>query len=178
MNYLYNMVCYLIGPIDRVKDDGIVWRQEIRQKCEDANFNILFLDPTDKPKHLNQSIKEEKYKIRELLEEGNWKEAKKAASKIRHYDLRMVDTSNFCIIYIDIESHMCGSYDELFTAERQQKPVLVIMKQKKKDIPGWLVSFIKEDEVFESIDECVEYLQKIDNGSIELDDRWVKLINV
>lgn len=178
MNYLFNMVTYLMGPIDRADDDGVSWRKDLRNKCEKRNFNIKFLDPTDKPIHIGQEIGEEKNRLRRLLEENKWAEAKKVVSKIRHYDLRMVDTCNFGIIYIDLNVHSCGSYDELFTAERQQKPVLVIMKQKKKDIPGWLVSFIKEEEVFESVDECVDYLGKIDSGEIIPDDRWIKLINV
>lgn len=178
MNYLFNTVSYLCGPIDRAIDDGVSWRKDIREKCNEKKFNIIFLDPTDKPKHIGQEIGEEKTKLRRLLENDEWDEARKVATKIRHYDLRMVDTCNFVIIYIDINIHLCGSYDEMFTAERQKKPILVIMNQKKNQIPAWLVSFVRPEEIFESIDECVEYLQKIDNGNIELDDRWVKLINV
>ena len=96
----------------------------------------------------------------------------------RHYDLRSIDWSDFVIVKIDITTHLCGSYDEVFLAERQSKPILVIIgeSQTKYDIPTWLVAFINEDEIFNNEDECIDYLVKINNGEICLDERWVDLI--
>lgn len=174
MSYLDEMVCYLIGAIDRVSDDGIGWRKELRGKCKIKKLGIKFLDPTEKPVHIGQEIGEEKHKVKKLIADGNWDEAREIVIKIRHYDLRMVDTSHFVIACIDMSTHMCGSYDEIFTAERQQKPILILMRNgTRKDIPAWLVSFIKQDEVFDSIDELVQYLSDIDNGLIKTDNRWV-----
>ena len=82
------------------------------------------------------------------------------------------------IIYIDLDSHLCGTYNELFEAENQQKPLFAIMKSPytKKDFPGWLVSIFREEEVFDSIDECVEHLKKINMGEVQMDKRWLRIM--
>jgi len=174
-NLLQGMTTYLIGPIDFVNDDGVGWRTYFAKICSELGINITILDPTNKPKHLGQEIGIEKTVIRDLIKNGKWNEAHKKMKKIRHYDLRMVDSSDFLIIYIDIDAFMCGSFDELFLAERQQKPIFMIIKQGKYSIPTWLVSFLKENEVFDSVDDCVDHLIKLNSGKIKMDNRWVKL---
>jgi hypothetical protein len=47
--------------------------------------------------------------------------------------------------------------------------------QKKEDIPTWLVAFIHQDEIFETEDECLDYLAKLNSGEIEFDRRWVPI---
>jgi hypothetical protein len=176
MNYLFNMACYLAGPIDKAEDDGTIWRKELQDKSSIKGLGIKFLDPTNKPINIGQEIGEEKHKIKQLMANGRFEEAKDIMTKIRHYDLRMVDMSNFIIAFIDISTFMCGSFDEIFTAERQQKPVLILMKQKKNELPAWLISFIRPEEIFESIDDLVFYLCSINSGLIEIDNkRWVKI---
>ena len=57
--------------------------------------------------------------------------------------------------------------------ERQKKPILAIIKQGKKNAPDWLFAMMKHQEMFENIQECVDYLAKLDSGEIEMDERWV-----
>ena len=174
---LKNTRCVLSGPIDRVSDDGVVWRNYLKKKFEELNFGIKIFDPCDKPKHLGSEIGAEKHHVKKLLLEGKWEEAKQFVASFRHFDLRAIDWCDFVIAKIDLDTHMCGTYDEIFLAEREHKTIFVIMgkDQKKTDIPSWLVSFINEYEIFETEDECVEYLKKIDSGEIKMDERWVKL---
>jgi len=70
---------------------------------------------------------------------------------------------------------MCGSYEEFITAKRQHKPCFVIMAdgQTKYDIPSWLIQHLDEDEVFDTVEECVEHLELINAGKIITDERWV-----
>jgi len=178
MNELDGKRCVLSGGIDRVVDDGVEWRRYIKKECKKRNINIVFFDPCDKPNGLGSEIGVEKTKVRALIGNNKWDEAKEYVKTFRHYDLRAIDWSDFVIVKIDINSHLCGSYDEIFLAERELKPVFVIMEegQTKYDIPTWLVSFIHEDEIFKNKDECIEYLMKINNNEITLDERWVNLI--
>ncbi len=175
MGKLKRTICYLIGSIDRSADDGVGWRKELKEKCVKNKLPIKFLDPTDKPKGLGSEIGDEKMRIKKLMGRGKWQQAQEEVKIFRRYDLRMVDTCNFCIIYIDINVHLAGSYNELFTAEKQSKPLFAIMApgQSKYNIPAWLVAVFNEDEVFESIDECVEHLELLNEGKISLDRRWV-----
>jgi len=174
---LFNSRCVLSGAIDRVDDDGVQWRNNIKIECEKRNFGIKFFDPCDKPKSLGSEIGKEKIAVKRLVREGRWEEAQELVKIFRHFDLRAIDWCDFVIVKIDINVHACGTYDEIFLAEREHKLILVIMGegQTKIDIPSWLVAFINEDEVFDTEDECVEYLSKLNSGDIPLDERWVKL---
>ncbi len=167
---------FLSGGIDRVSDDGIQWRAEIKQKCEELPF--IFLDPTDKPDGLGCEVGLEKYQIKDSLKSGDWEAAQEWSRTVRHIDLRMIDKTDLYVVYIDLDSHLCGTYNELFEAESQQKPLFAIMKEPydKTDFPGWLVSIFREEEVFNSIDECVDHLKKIYAGKIELDERWLRIM--
>ena len=168
---------FLSAGIDRVKDDGVGWRKELRKKCKKAKLPISFFDPTDKPKGLGSEVGDEKLRIQKLMKNGKWEQAKSDVKIFRRYDLRMVDHSHLYIIYIDLKVHYCGTYDEFNVAERQGKPIFVIMAPgySKYDIPSWTVASINEDEVFESIDECVEHLKLINEGKILMDRRWVMI---
>jgi hypothetical protein len=89
----------------------------------------------------------------------------------------MIDSTNLYVVYLDLKIHACGTYNEFFEAERQEKPLFVIMAPgyKKYDIPLWLIGIIREQEVFEGIDECIDHLVKINAGEIEQDDRWLRI---
>jgi len=167
----------LSGGIDRVEDDGVKWRKYIKTRFKEEDLGLKVFDPCDKPNGLGSEVGVEKDKVKNLIKEDKWVEAKEFVKTFRHYDLRAIDWCDFVIVKIDIMSHLCGTYDEIFLAERELKPVFVIMGkgQTKYDIPTWLISFIRPEEIFKNEDECVDYLIRIDEGEIELDDRWVKL---
>ena len=177
MEDLDGVKIYLSGPIDRVDDDGIMWRKDFKKRCRLNKLPVDFLDPTDKPEWLGSEVGEEKDRVKKLMKDGKWEMAKQQAQYFRHIDLRMVDTCHLFVVWIDVNCHMCGTYDELFTAEDQRKPLLAIMApgQSKWDIPSWLVSIFNEDEVFENVAECVEHLKLLHKGKITFDDRWIKI---
>jgi len=175
MGCLDNITIFLSGPIDRTDDDGIIWRNDIKNRIYTEKINVDFFDPCNKPKGLGSETRIEKTLVTKLVNANKWDEAKQLVKKFRRYDLRGVDTSNLIIAYVDIDIHSCGTYDEVFTAERQGKPVFIIMARgyTKKDIPRWLLAFINHNEIFESVSDCVSHLKKIDNGEISMDRRWV-----
>jgi hypothetical protein len=72
-----------------------------------------------------------------------------------------------------MDVHLCGSYEELFTANRQKKPVLVWCKQGKELAPNWLFFTLPHQHIFGSMSELLDYLHKIDttNDTSNL-DRW------
>ena len=176
-NNLEGITIFLSGGIDRCSDDGVGWRKELKRRCKQNKLPVTFLDPTDKPKHLGSEIGEEKIRIQKLMKQGKWVQAQNEVKTFRRYDLRMVDACHLFIVYIDLGVHYCGTYDEFNTAERQGKPLFVIMApgQSKYEIPSWLIASVNEDEVFESITDCVEHLKLLNEGKIIFDRRWVKI---
>jgi len=169
--------CFLSGPIDRVADDGVQWRNYIKEQSKKRDLGLNFFDPCDKPEGLGSEIGVEKTKVQDLISQNKWQEAQDFVKMFRRYDLRGVDTSDFLIVKVDLDIHMCGTYDELFTAEREQKPILIIMGegQKKENIPTWLVAFINPKEIFETEDECLDYLDNLNKGNENFDRRWVSI---
>ena len=60
---LDGLTAFLSGPIDRVDDDGVGWRKELRKKCKNAKLPLKFFDPTDKPEGLGSEVGDEKKRI-------------------------------------------------------------------------------------------------------------------
>ena len=175
MNELDGIRIYLGGPIDRTKDDGVKWREEFKTKCKKLKLPFSFYDPCHKPKGLGSEIGDEKLRIQKLMKRKKWEQAQSEVKIFGRYDLRMVDLSHVLVMWCDIKIHMCGSYEEFITAKRQHKPCFVIMAdgQSKYDLPSWLIQHLDEDEVFDTVDECVEHLKLINEGKIITDERWV-----
>ena len=111
---LNNHRVYLAGPIDHVDDDGTGWRQNITPYLKKMGLTIL--DPTDKPTSQCKwnEIGEEKEHIQKLVDLRRWDELNRMAKEIVLVDLRMVEVSDFMICYVDKDTHLCGTYDELF----------------------------------------------------------------
>lgn len=172
-NRLAGHLIYLIGPIDRVKDRGVKWRNDIKQFLWSLNIGVL--DPCDKP--FNFGIEdEENIKWRNAAkdrarigydynrtDEGNYtcdlicEDMKKIVAA----DLRMIDLCHAAIMYIDTSIHMTGSYNEQTYACLEKKPVIICCKQGKMSIPDWLFGIIPHQLMFSTWDEVKEYVRHI-----------------
>ena len=60
-NRLNGMTCYLCGPMDRVPDGGVKWRQEITPQLQDLGVGVL--DPCDKPSDYATEDDQTRFKI-------------------------------------------------------------------------------------------------------------------
>lgn len=172
-NNLEGYTVYLAGPIDFVDDDGIGWRKEFREKTNHLGFRVL--DPTNKPLNMSSEIGEEKTYINQLKENKEWSKITEKVKQIRRSDLRMVDHSNFVVVYVDTDVHMMGSYDEILTAEDQQKPIFAIIKGGKKKASSWLFAVVNYWEMFDTVDELVDHLNKLNNKENFQDKRLVRI---
>ena len=173
MGKLNGAIGYLAGAITYVNDDGVSWRQDLKNRAKIAIPNVSFFDPTEKPKGLGSEIGYEKHQAREWKQNGEFDKLTRHVKKYRHLDLRLVDNSQFVIWYIDTSVFTLGSSNEMLEGERQRKPLFAIIKQGKRNAPDWLFAMMKHQEMFENNQECVDYLVKLDSGEIELDNRWV-----
>jgi nucleoside 2-deoxyribosyltransferase len=173
MNILDGSVTYLIGSIEYSNDDGVGWRQHVMNLCWDSGLRIKFLDPCNKPVKIAGEIGVEKDRLTRLKQQGKFDEIAPIINYIRRVDLRFVDYSDFVIAYIDPSIPTWGSADEIFVAEREHKPILCIVKGGKTKIPVWLIDVIRPEEIFDSPEDLVSYLTKINTGALQTDKRWV-----
>lgn len=171
MNRLKNQRVYLAGAMDRVPDRGNGWRDNITPFIE--SLGIVVFNPIKKPTVIGQEDETtHRHKVK-LKIEKKYDELSHLMKTIRSVDLRLVDISDFLIVNLDLDIHPCGTYEEIFWANRQKKPILIHMVQGKQNAPDWLFGTIPHEMIFSSWDSIKEYLVHV-NESETLDNynRW------
>lgn len=170
-NRLKNQRVYLAGAMDRVADRGNGWRDSITPFLN--NLGVIVFNPIKKPTIIGQEDEAtHKYKVKLKLER-NYNELSHLMKTIRSVDLRLVDISDFLIVNLDLDIHPCGTYEEIFWANRQKKPIIIHMVQGKQNAPDWLFGSIPHEMIFSSWDSIKEYLVHIDShAEITTYNRW------
>ena len=168
---LFNQRVYLAGAMDRVADRGNGWRDNISPFLE--NLGVVVFNPIKKPTTLGKEDEETHRFKTKLKHERRYDELSELMKTIRSTDLRLVDISDFLIVNLDLEVHPCGTYEEIFWANRQKKPIIIHMVQGKCSAPDWLFGTIPHQMIFSSWNEIKDYLLYINNNSdIERHNRW------
>ena len=98
---------------------------------------------------------------RSLQRNRQYSKIRTVYGSIRNADLRCVDVSDFLIAHIDLSVHACGTYEEIVTANRQKKPILIWCEQGKSKAPNWLFFMLDHEQIFGSMEEIIEHLQYI-----------------
>ena len=112
-------------------------------------------------------------RFQQLLREERYDELTAEMKPVRHEDLRFVDKGDFLVVRIDIRIFQCGTLDELFTAERQQKPIFLLVEGGKQKCPTWLFAAVPHEYMFDNVIDLALYLKKLDDGEVSLRDEWV-----
>ena len=118
---------YLCGAMDRVtgRRRGLASRPD--QSLKD--LKILWLDPTRKPIDIGVEDLENRALRHKAKRAGDFEFVRTQMKQIRPVDLRMVDICDFLVVNLDLEVHACGTYEELFWANRMKKPVLCALNK-------------------------------------------------
>ena len=170
-NNLEGMYTYLVGAMDRVPDGGVGWRQRITPALH--NMGVKILNPCNKPVYGVVENDDTREIINRMKSTGRFEEIRKKYGNIRNADLRCVDKSDFVIAHIDMNVHMCGSYEEICTANQQKKPVLVWCEQGKAAAPNWLFFMLPHHYIFNSLESLLEYLLVVNyTEDVSTLDRW------
>lgn len=168
---LKDMRTYLVGAMDRVPDGGIGWRDRITPYLEYMGIRVL--NPCKKPINSIKEDEDTRNWINYYKETQQYDKIRKNYGSIRNADLRCVDISDFIVCHIDINVHMCGSYEEIVTANRQKKPILIWCEQGKQHVPNWLFFMLPHEHMFSSMMEMIEYLKNVHETSRTSDlKRW------
>lgn len=171
MNRLNRQRVYLAGAMDRVADRGIGWRDKITPFLE--SLGIVVFNPIKKPTSVG--VEDESIQIlkKRLKLDQNYDELSSLMKHIRSVDLRLVDISDFLIVNLDLDTHPCGTYEEIFWANRQKKPIIIHMVQGKQNAPDWLFGTVPHQMIFSSWTDIEKYLLEVNtSSSIESHNRW------
>lgn len=174
MNRLKGQLCYLAGYIDDNPIKARIWRQDITKFLH--NLEIGAFDPCDKAV-LNAKVSENEdfvMDINALKKEGFYEEAQKRMREIVRLDLKMVDLSNFLILNINRNYHMCGSYSEFTYACMQRKPVFIYCEQGIEKISNWIWGLGDYEYFFDDWDKLKAKITQIATaeGIDDLDSKW------
>lgn len=156
--------------------DGRNWRAYVEQEL--APLNIKIFNPYKKP--FVKDVKEDeaaRSKMSRDMQEGHYNDVASRMKLIRSYDLNLVDRSDFIIAHIIPDVASWGSAEELTTAVRMKKPIFVSVEGGKKKTPLWIMGMFPHNYIYDSIEDIVLMVKKIDNGEKEIDsDRWRLLV--
>ena len=171
MNRLKNQRAYLAGAMDRVPDRGAGWRAEITPFLK--GMGAVVFNPLNKPTEMGKEDEGTHFLKCSMKEKGQYDELSELMKTIRAVDLRLVDISDFLVVNLDINTHPCGTLEEIFLANRSKKPVVVHIEQGKESAPDWLFGTLPHEMFFSSWEEVKDYLSHIDS-STEIKDhgRW------
>jgi hypothetical protein len=158
--------------MDRVPDGGVGWRRTIGEWLR--RHGVITLDPTDKPTAIGNETPDDRMKRHVAKQAGEFDKIAKEMKVIRCVDLRMVDLSDFLIVNLDLEIHACGTYEELFWANRCKKPIIIHIEQGKETCPDWLLGTIPHQHIFSAWFHVHDYLRQVDSGELDLTNerRW------
>lgn len=173
-NRLYGMRTYLVGAMENAPDGGVQWRERITPWLNSRG--VIVFNPCDKPCDVGSERPEDRVYRQQLLQEGRYDEAIADAGPLRPIDLRQVDISDFLIVNINVDYHACGTYEEITTANRQKKPIIIHCEQGKKNLPPWLFLMLGKahNMVFSDWEETKDYLDYINSHpNPETLKRWV-----
>ena len=171
MNRLENQRVYLAGAMDRVPDRGNGWRDNITPFLED--LGIIVFNPIKKPTSIGREDEEIQLLKKTYKNIQDYDNLSQLMKTIRSVDLRLVDISDFLIVNLDLETHPCGTLEEIFWANRQKKPIIIHMVQGKENAPDWLFGTIPHQMIFSSWNDIKKYLSYIHNNEhIESFKRW------
>lgn len=135
-------------------------------------FGVGILNPLDKSiltqHHNSELVIDNRLKA---IEEGNDAKYAELMKDVVRADLAMLDKSDFLVVYVDKEVHMCGTYYEIAIATQQRKPILVVCKQGRYNVSPWIWGVVPKEMIFGSFDEMEKYLKNIDDSQTKL-KRW------
>lgn len=165
MGKLSGLNCYLCGCMDLSIDGGIGWRNIIEKDLEKMEISVF--NPAKKPAEVQKvggETPEDRADRRKHKNPLGYKKFSKVMKMIRRIDLDAVEKSDILFCRIDLEEFACGTWEELFWANRLKRPIIVWCVQGKENAPDWLFGTLPHELIFSSYEESISYLQKVNSG--------------
>jgi len=154
-------------------DNGVAWRRVITPILK--QMGVVVLDPTAKPIEIGVEDSKARGVLAAMKADGKIAEAREAMKVIRRVDLRCIDLSSFVIVRLD-GTPTVGTYEEIAMSVSQSKPTLIWLdgKLNKNNVSDWILAQVPLEYLFESMDDLVAYLRRIDSSEKHPEDRrWM-----
>lgn len=170
MGNLLKTKTYLIGHMQYA--DGKDWRKQVEEALKPRG--IVCFNPYFKPS-LNEIPEDDETRKRlvDAMENEDYGWVSAHFKGVRAQDLSFVDRSDFIIAHIVPHIASWGTAEELVTAVRAKRPIFLSVEGGKKKTPLWIMGMIPHKYIYNSVEEILETIIKIDEGKVHADsDRW------
>lgn len=169
-NLLYKTRTYLVGHMQYAS--GRDWRDYVEAELEPLDIRIF--NPYKKPFVKDVSEDEDtRLSLAHCQKHGYFNDVAERMKLVRSYDLNLVDRSDFIIAHLLPDVASWGSAEEIVTAVRMKKPIFISMEGGKHETPLWMMGMLPHHYIYDSIEEVVDMVKKIDSGEKKIDsDRW------
>jgi nucleoside 2-deoxyribosyltransferase len=156
--------------------DGKEWRRKAEKEL--SSLGVTVFNPYNKPFEKDvREDDEERLSLDYLQRHGHFNAVAERMKKVRSYDLNLVDRSDFIIAHIIPDVASWGSAEELVTAIRMKKPVFISIEGGKRETPLWIMGQLPHEYIYDSVEDIIDIIKKIDAGEQSIDDdRW-RLLN-
>ena len=172
-NILWRTRTYLIGHMENVSSvEGESWRDKISKPLRE--WGVIVFNPYHKP--FVKDVQEGDGVRRKLTKARDQKDYDYLAQKmheIRIFDLNLVDRCDFLIAHIKPTIASWGSAEEIVTAVRMKKPLFLSIEGGKQACPSWIFGMLPHKYIYDSPQDILKMLSRINSGSKKLDnERW------
>lgn len=170
MNFLKGTRGYLAGNLENVTGQEFRdWREWFEEEM--LKINIFCFNPCETVLK-NFPVEHESFQkqVKGLRAKGDFDELNRLMKDVRRRDLAMVDKCDFVVANINPDKPTWGTTEELAMAIRMNKPIYLVINGGLglKNIPLWVAGMVRPECWYETLDEVVENLRKIDSGEIKL----------
>jgi hypothetical protein len=150
--------------MDKALDGGVEWRRRFAPFLEDKG--VVVFDPTNKPIGVGREDIEDRELRNRLKENDQYDELARQVHLLRIIDLGMVDRASFIICNLDLDVPTCGTWEEMFWANRLKNPILIHIEQGKAACPDWLFGVLPHQHIFGEWDDLEHYLTHVDEDEV------------
>lgn len=175
-NHLENTKTYLIGHMQYA--DGMPWRDEFKKATQ--HLKLTYFDPYEKSAYLDEWFIDESEERRKVclahMEQGNYDYVSNKFKQIRRHDLSLCDKSDFVVGKIIPNVASWGAAEELATSVKIKKPVFLIVEGGKKKTPLWIMGMIPHKFIYDSVEDVVRALDRLDAGIDSFDPAYWRLL--
>ena len=173
-NILNNTTYYAAGNLENT-EDAENWRDSLAKEL--AIFGIKCLDPTKKMfRGQVQESEETRQLLKKWRREGRFDLISPFMKEIIRKDLRAVDISTFVVVKLEPSRPSFGTIHELVISSQQKKPILILINDRKQ-MPLWLTGLLDMNFVFETQEELINYLKRVNSGEEKIDQKYWKIID-
>jgi len=148
---------YLSGGMEYAKNEGSDWRADISTWVKENLHHSVFNPNIESEKYLYKMRSNNNFR---LLKSTNIERYTKIVEHFVDQDSKEIALrSDYIICYWDKSAQSgAGTKGELTIARYFEKPVYMVTRISKEDIPGWILGCITE--IFSSFAQLKEFLTK------------------